>query len=150
MKKRGFWSLLLLVLLLPLTGCFTPVKNEIPLVIGDLHRIPDSTNDTKLVIFNTSNPVLYGADGSSRINVKLNGKGLGQLNFGQYAEVIMPKGKCRVDMQHLDMFRFSSVRWLDLNDPESFVEIFATPTSNEAKLCPELPPDFETKYEGIH
>jgi hypothetical protein len=140
---------LLLVLLLPLTGCFTPVKNEIPLVTGDLHMKPASTNDTKLIIFNDSNPVLYGADGSSRINVKLNGKGLGRLNFGQYAQVIVPKGKCQVSMQHLDLVHFSSERWLDLNDSESFVEIYATPTSNEAKTVPALPPDFEKKYEPI-
>src|ERR1700750_1679143 len=106
---RNTWlSVLLLISLLPLTGCFTPVKNEIPLVKGDLHLIPANTNETKLVIFNDSNPVLYGADGSSRINVKLNGKGLGRLNFGQYAEVVIPKGKCEVDWQPLDLVGFPS------------------------------------------
>ena len=125
------------------------MKNEIPLVRGDLHLIPANTNDTKLIIYNTANPVLYGADGSSRMNVKLNGKGLGRLNFGQYAVVVIPRGKCQVDMQHLDLVRFSSQRWLDLNDPESFVEIYPTPTSNEAKLVPVLPADFERKFEAI-
>lgn len=149
MRKNVLWSVFLLVSMLPFTGCFTPVKNEIPLVKGDLQMVPANTNDTKLVIYNDSNPVLYGADGSSRINVKLNGKGLGRLNFGQYAQVIVPKGKCRVDMQHLDLVRFSSQRWLDLNEAESFVEIYATPTSNEAKLVPALPADFEKKYEPI-
>ena len=149
MRKSVLLGILLLVSLAPLTGCFTPVKNEIPLVKGDLHMIPANTNETKLIIFNDSNPVLYGLDGSSRINVKLNGKGIGQLNLGHYAQVIVPKGKCLFDLQHLDLVHISSQRWLDLNESESFVEIFASPTSNEAKAVPALPPDFENNYKPI-
>jgi hypothetical protein len=148
MRKPLLLSLLL-ASLLPLTGCFTPVKNEIPLATGNLRSPPDNPNETRLVIYNKSNPVLYGLDGSSRINVKLNGKGVGRLNIGQYAQVIMPKGKCQVDMKHLDLVVFSSQRWVDLNDPVSFVEIYATPTANEAKTVPALPADFEGSYKSI-
>ena len=56
MRKSILLGVLVLVSLVSFTGCFTPVKNEIPLVKGDLHMIPANTNDTKLIIFNDSNP----------------------------------------------------------------------------------------------
>ncbi|MGA2787746.1 MAG: hypothetical protein ABSF60_09480 [Verrucomicrobiota bacterium] len=79
--KRILQLAALLLLPLLLAGCLTPVKNEIPLVQGGLSVKASNTNETMLVIFNDSNYLMYGLDGSGRINVKLNGKGVAQIHI---------------------------------------------------------------------
>src|SRR6266568_8306392 len=106
--KRSLQLAALLLLPLLLTGCLTPVANEIPLAYDDLSVKPGNTNDTRLVIFNDSNFVLYGLDGSGRINVKLNGKGVAQIHVGYYAQAIVPKGTYQVDLMHRDTADFAS------------------------------------------
>src|SRR5258705_5987192 len=114
-----------------LTGCLSPVKNEIPLVQGGLSVKPTSTNDTKLVIFNISNSFLYKIDGSGRINVKLNGQGVAQLKIGHYAQVIVPKGRYKIELTHRDMADITSDHNIEFRDSESFVEIYSNPLSTQ-------------------
>jgi hypothetical protein len=139
----------LLTLSLLLTGCLSPVQNEIPLVKGGLNIKPTNTNDTKLVIFSDSSVVGYGLDGSGHINVKLNGKGVTQLKIGRYTQVIVPKGKYQIELDHFDLFHITSQHQFELNTPESFLLISATPRSNRAEMLTLLPPDFETKYKPV-
>jgi hypothetical protein len=147
--KKSLQLIALLVLPLLLAGCLTPVKNEIPLAGGDLSIQATNMNDTKLVIFNDSNFLLYGMDGSGRINVRLNGKGVAQLHIGQYVQVMVPKGTCQVDLLHRDMADLSSQHQIELRDPESFLEIYSTPFANSARLVPSLPPDFEKNFKPV-
>jgi hypothetical protein len=140
----------LLILSLLLTGCLSPVRNEIPLVKGGLNIKPSNTNDAKLVIFSDSSVVGFGIDGTGRINVRLNGKGVTQLNIGRYTQVIVPKGKYQLDLDHQDMLiHFTSHHQLELVQPESFLLISATPVSNKAEMLSILPPDFEVKYKPV-
>jgi hypothetical protein len=148
MKRISQLAILLVVPLL-LTGCLTPVKNEIPLAGSDLSVKATSTNDTKLVIFNVSNYLLYGLDGTGRINVKLNGQGVAQLKVGYYAQLIVPKGSYRVDLLHVDRDYYSSQHQIELSEPESFLEIRAISFSNEARLVSTLPPDFGKKFKPV-
>ena len=132
-----------------LTGCLAPIKSEIPLAGSSLAVKATNPNDTKLVIFNDSNALLYGLDGSGRINVSLDGKGVAQLNIGRYAQVIVPKGTYQLDLQHLDLARFSSHHQIDLKNSESFLEIRSTQTSNEAELVSRLPDNFERYFKPV-
>jgi hypothetical protein len=147
--KRILQLVILLVIPLLFTGCLTPVKNEVPLAGGDLSVKATSTNDTRLVIFNNSNFLLYGLDGSGRINVKLNGKGLVQLKVGYYAQAIVPKGSYQVELLHVDRDYYSSQHQIELSEPESFLEIRAVSFSNEAGLVSTLPPNFEKKFKPV-
>lgn len=147
--NRSIQLVVLLTAPLFLVGCLTPVKNEIPLVGGGLSAAASDTNDTRLVIFNDSNFVLYGLDGSGRINVKLNGKGVAQIRIGYYAQVIVPKGSYQVDLTHRDTADFTSHHEIELANAESFLEIHSTMVSNEAILIPALPEDFEKKFKPI-
>ena len=88
-------------------------------------------------------------DGSGRINVKLNGQGVAQVNIGHYAQVIVPQGKYQVDLVHLDTATFPSKHEIELNTPVSFLEIFATITSNKAFLVSRPPPDFDKKFKPV-
>lgn len=148
-KKQGILLAALIAALPFLAGCLTPVKNEMPLLSGDLSLKATNATDTKVVIFNDSNRVLFGLDGSGRINVKLDGKGVTQLNIGSYTQLIVPKGSYRVDLTHLDTVTFSSHKQVQFTEPESFLEIHSTPTSNEAKLVPSLPAHFTSDYTPV-
>jgi hypothetical protein len=139
----------LLSLPLFMAGCLSPVQNEIPLATGSVLERPANTNDTRLVIYNDSDFLAFGMDGSGRINVKLNGQGVAQVNIGHYAQVIVPQGKYQVDLVHLDTATFSSEHQIELNTPVSFLEIFATITSNKAFLVSQPPPDFDKKFKPV-
>jgi hypothetical protein len=142
-------SALLLVVSLLLGGCLSPVKNEIPLAGSDLSVRATHTNDTKLVIFNDSNFLLYGLDGTGRINVKLNGRGVAQLKVGYYAQVLVPKGSYQVDLLHVDREYYASEHQIELTGPESYLEVRAISFSNEARLVPALPPNFSKKFKPV-
>jgi hypothetical protein len=147
--RQGVQLAALIIALQTLSGCLSPVKNEIPLLSGDLSLKATNALDTKLVIFNDSNYLMFGLDGSGRINIKLNGKGVTQLNLGCYTQMIVPKGGYQLDLTHLDMGTFSSRHQIELTQPESFLEIRATPASNAAQLVPALPADFAAKFTPV-
>jgi len=132
-----------------LTGCLTPVKNELPLIKGNVIDRPANVNDTRLVIFNDSDFLAYGLDGSGRINVKLNGQGVALVKIRQYAQVEVPHGRYEVELEHMDMATFSSQHQIELRDPISFLEIFSVPTSNKAFLVSRPPADFNEKFKPL-
>lgn len=140
----------LIVILATACSSLPPVKNEVPLTGGDLSIQAASTNDTKVVIFNTSNSLMFGIDGSGRINVLLNGKGVTQLNIGQYAQLILPRGNYQLGLVHRDLKDFESQHQVELVNPESFVEVYATVTSNQAKVISALPEGFVGKFKPVN
>jgi len=92
---------------------------------------------------------MFGLDGSGWINVQLNNKGLAQVRIGQYAQAFVPKGHCAINLQHRDLGYFYATYEFDFTNDNSFVEIHATPTSNEALLVPNLPDNFEWHYKPV-
>lgn len=131
-----------------LSGCLSPVKNEIPLVSG-LAAKSSSTNETKVLLFNDSNQALYGLDGSGRINVWIDGKGVALINVAQYTQVILPKGRHQLDLKHLDIVPFRSKHSLELFEAQIYVKIYATAAGNEIKVVPVLPLDFEQDFTPV-
>ena len=145
MKIIGL-QIVLLAAIASMTGCsLSPVKNEIPLVKG-LAAKATNPNETKVVIFNESSMVLHGIDNTGRLNVSMDGKGVGQINIGEYVQVIVPQGKHEVSLEHRDMFMFRSKHDVEFTRPETFLKVRATPVSNEAKVVPELPEQFDVKF----
>ena len=137
------------ILCLVATGCLSPVKNQIPLASNADWAKPTSANDTKLTIFNTSGGLAYGIDRTGHINVWLNGQGVGKVKMHRYVQLIVPKGLYDVELVHLDMAKFTSHHQINLTEPESYLQIFATPTSNEAFLVSRPPPDFAEKFKPM-
>ena len=148
--RRIIQRFFVVVLSLFLAGCLTPLKNEIPLAGGDLSARATKTNETKLVFFNDSDFLMFGIDSTGRINVTLDGKGVAQLNIGRYAQVITSKGRHTIDLVHRDIFHFRSHHVIELNDPDSFLKIYATPVGNAVKLLPVLPPGFVIKFTPVN
>ncbi len=110
---------------------------------------PAGPSETKLTIFNTSGSLAYGLDGSGRINVRLDGRGVGQVGIHRYATLIVPKGKHEVELVHLDMVKLTSHQQIELTEPESYLQIFATASSNKAELVSHLPANFADKFKPV-
>jgi hypothetical protein len=128
------------------TGCtLSPVKNEIPLVKNFAAKATNP-NETKVVIFNESNMLLHGIDKTGRLNVTLDGKGVAQLDLGEYVQIIVPQGKHEVNLEHRDMALFRSKHDVEFPKPETYLKVRATPVSNEALVVPELPAQFDVKF----
>lgn len=148
--KQVLKLLAILIFIAFVNGCLSSAKNEIPLLKDDLSIKPSKMNETKLVIFNDTNFGLFGTDGSETFQIKLNGKIVSPLGVGHYAQVIIPKGFCEVDLvQWRDLKRFSSQHKFEFNGSESFLRVYATDTSNEAQIVAVLPPGFENKFKAV-
>jgi hypothetical protein len=122
-----------------ISGCaMAPVQPEVPVLGNDLSVRSSHPDDVKLVFVNTSSKLLHGADGTSRINVRIDGKAVGEPNINEYVQVQVPKGKHHVEVWHLDVIKFSTDKEIDVQQ-DLFIEVKATPFSNRILVQSEMP-----------
>jgi hypothetical protein len=137
--KSKHAALLNATLLLILSGCaMAPIQPEVPLMGTDLSATSSHPDEVKLVFINTTSKLSHGADGTSRINVRLNGKAIGGPNIGEYVQVQVPKGKHHLEVWHLDVLKFRTEQEIDV-DQDLFIELKATPFSNRILVQSAMP-----------
>jgi hypothetical protein len=129
---------------LVLASCSTisplaPVPAEVPLIAGELKEPIATAGQSFVVIFNNGSKLLHGIDNTARINVRINGKGVGGLDIGQYVQLSLPNGTHRVELAHRDVVLFKSAHELVLTGAPAYVEIAATILSNDMKVHDRLP-----------
>ncbi|MBU4487934.1 MAG: hypothetical protein KKI13_02565 [Candidatus Omnitrophica bacterium] len=100
-------------------------------------------------MFNDSNFLLYGIDGSRKINISIDGKGVGQLSIGQYVVVETNEGKHMIHLTHKDIADFNSDHVIDIKEPESYLKIYSKTTSNGADLV-NKPGAFEAEFRHAY
>lgn len=106
-------SVIVLLVFVSVSGCsltLPAVPREYP-VISSEAKVDDSSV-SRLLIFNASSPVMF--TGTGRLNVSLNGKGAAQLDIWEYIELLVPRGRYRVDLLHHDVASFSSSHEIDM------------------------------------
>ena len=131
-----------------LFGCGArPIKREVVLPDQVIGQVPSKTGNSRLVIFNDSNMFLYGIDGSDKINVSLDGKGVGQLEIGQFLIVETTSTSHVIDLMHWDLLTYESVHKIDISEPEVFLKIYSKLISNGAEIVSK-PKDFSLTYES--
>lgn len=145
LKSIGF---LYIVMLLSACGATPPVR-EVMLPPQKLGVTSDDSSYGKLVLFNDSNRLMYGMDGSGKINIHLNGKGVGQLRIGEYVILDVAKGAHKLDLLHVDLMTFKSSHDLEIAKDEEYVKIYAKMTSNGVEIV-EKPVDFEAKFKPAY
>jgi hypothetical protein len=144
--KKIFCSLIFMSVSVLICGCAAlPIKQEIPLPPQVIGQPPSKEGMVRLVIFNNSDFLLYGLDTSGRINVSIDGKGVGQLNIGRYVVVEISEGEHAIDLVRRDIADFHSSHLVDIKEPESYLKIYSKITSNGAELV-EKPADFDDKF----
>jgi len=126
--------------------CMAPIKTELPLLGSDVALKNSDPGKVKMIIFNNTNNFLFGLDMTGRINIKLDDKAIGGLYIGEYAQLIIPKGKHRIELVHLDMTYFTSYHDLVAEKDPLIVEIWATPVSNALWTLDDLPPNFINNF----
>lgn len=109
---------------------------------------PVTPNTTRVVFFNTSNKALY-ADGSWRIGIKLDGKGVANLHFDQYVQIDLEPGNHVLELSHKDVFTFRDKYDFVVGDEIMYVAVYNTPVSTKYKVLPEKPKNFEITYKPI-
>ena len=149
MKKAVNWLVGLIVAVL-LWGCAaTPIKQEVSLPSQEVGKSPTIASNSRMVIFNDSNSLLYGIDGSGKINVSIDAKGVGQLAIGQYVVIEVASGKHVVSLMHKDIMDFNSSHNIDVSGAEVFFKIYSQMTSNGAGIV-DAPKDFPSKYKPAY
>lgn len=137
-----------IVALLTLSGCAaTPPAREIDLPNQVLSESLNDESKIKVIVYNDSNKLLYGIDNSGKINIHLNGKGVGQLKIGQYVVLAIEKGEHAFDLLHRDLVNFSSSHKINFTESPTYLKIFAKVTSNGAEIV-EKPENFEEKFKA--
>ncbi len=110
---------------------------------------PSAPGKTRLVIFNASNALLHGMDRTGKLNIVLDGKGVGRLYMGEYLVIEVRRGVHRVQLEHTDMVSFKSSHTIRVSGKESYLRASATITSNSAAIVPR-PADFSSHYEQAY
>jgi hypothetical protein len=138
MKNRTA-SLVVTVLVAMVSGCaMAPIQPEVPLMGSDLSVRSSHPSDAKLVFVNTTSKLSHGADGTSRINVRIDGKAVGGPNIGEYVQVQVPKGKHQLEVWHLDVMKFRTEQEINV-DGDLYIELKATPFSNRILVQSTMP-----------
>jgi hypothetical protein len=141
-------SIALAVLLI--NGCaIAPPQQEIALPDQSIAAPVDEMSRSKVVIFNASNPVLFGIDGSGVINIHIDGKGVGQLAIGKYVVVQLDKGVHKLELAHRDVGIMASSHEIHLTDSIQYLKIYAKVSSNGAEVV-NKPEKFESKFTAAY
>lgn len=104
---------------------------------ADLAAKPTSSAETKVLVFNSSHPVLYALTGS--MEVRLDGRGVATLAIGEYVQLPVSRGTHKIELVHWDLFPFKSSHSLEVGEQDVFVEVSASAISNELRVHPTLP-----------
>ena len=141
--------LFVLVFFVLLAGCaVAPIQREIDLPDQNLAQSPADDSKARLIMFNNSNKFWFGMDGSGKINVSLDGKGVCRLGIGEFVIVETNPGEHRIDLEHRDMALFKSSHTINAAEGNNFIQVFATPASNVAEITPK-PDSFENAYSAV-
>ena len=147
MIRRNLLFFAVVIIFIFISGCcMAPIKTELPLLENNIAIKNEDSSKVKMIIFNSTNKILFGPDMTGRINIKLNDKAIGGLNIGEYTQLIIPKGKHRLELVHLDMVYFKSYHDLVAEKDPLIVEIWATPVSNSLWTLDNLPADFINNF----
>jgi len=133
-----------------LTGCTaTTPEREVQLPSQSLIQPLNNDKQAKLIVFNDSNKLMYGLDNSGKINIHLNGKGVGQLKIGEYVILSVEKGNNTIDLLHKDIVNFSSSHQIIVSESPTHLKIYAKVTSNGAEIV-QKPNSFESKFKSAY
>ena len=110
-----------------------------------LTTIDSSTlGNGKILIYNGAN-ILHGIDNTSRLNIWIGGKSIGQIRKKEYTILELEKGKYEFNVLHIDMVNMRSKHQVEINENTKIIRIEPTVTSNKLKVTNTLPDNF-TKY----
>lgn len=141
--------LLLGASLTALSGCAIPrLASEFPRTDQRLSA-PVPPGHSRVVVFNSSNSLLYGVDHSGRINILIDSRALGSLDPGEYAQVFLTPGRHDVALRHRDLMWFETEHPVLIDRPERYLDVSCEPSGQRFEPRDELPIEFQRKYRPV-
>lgn len=81
------------------------------------------------------------------MNVYLDGKGVAQLRSKRYVQLLVPRGKHRIDLAHVHDLLYKSTHTVELTTSEIYIEVYPTLNSSGIHSLSHLPENFATDFE---
>lgn len=97
-----------------------------------------------ILIYNDAN-ILHTSDNTSRLNIIIDDKNLGQLRAKNYAIVKLDLGIHYFRINHLDVVNMKSDHQVNLTESIKILKVKPTITSNKLEIVEELPQNWK-KY----
>ncbi|MDR5589094.1 hypothetical protein [Christiangramia sp. SM2212] len=143
-------KIILAITVLCLTSCgLKPIPTEHDLIIIENNDIKLSDlGNGKVLIYNDAN-ILHTSDNTSRLNIKLDDKNLGQLRAKNYAVIMLTEGEHNFNIRHLDVVNMKSDHKVNVTDSVKVIRVKPTITSNKLEIVNQLPDNW-TKYEYMN
>lgn len=115
-----------------LSACSTiwplkPVATEWPLLGSDL-QVTVSGTTQRVVLYNNSSQLQHGTSNTTRLDVWINGRGVGGLDIGDYVQLALTPGEYTLEVLHHDAMDFKSTHVLKVGQQPVYVELSATLT----------------------
>ncbi len=136
---------LMLLLMLNFSGCSLKViPTERPYTRIDVSNINlNSLGNGKVLFYN------YGyycptmtCGWTTKLNIKMNGISLGQINYGEYFIVEIEKGEYEFQLTHKDAINIKTTEKLSIDENTKVIQSIPRPLSNSIKITNQIPAGF--------
>ncbi len=143
--KLSTTPLAILIVILFSSCALRPIPSEHTLVHMDKENTTlANLGNGKILIYNDAN-ILHTSDNTSQLNIKMDGKNLGQLSAKNYVIVDLPNGKHIFNLHHLDLVNMRSEHEVNVTDTVKVIMVKPTITSNKLEVVNKLPKNWD-KY----
>ena len=141
---------LILFIAFLLTSCgLKPIPSEHDLVRVEKEKLSlDELGNGRILLYNDAN-ILHTSDNTSRLNIKMDGKNLGQLRAKDFVIVSLENGKHIFNINHLDVVNMRSEHEVIVTDTLKVIRVKPTITSNKLEVVNKLPDNWD-KYEYMN
>lgn len=134
---------LLSTLLLVCSCGLKSIPSEYTFIKGGFEKVElDKLGNGKILIYNGAG-ISHKIDNTSRLNIWIDDKPLGQLRASEYVVIDLKKGKYKFKVQHLDVVNMRSVDEVEIDEKTRVIKIKPNLTSNKLTITNELPKNFD-------
>lgn len=102
----------------------------------------DKLGNGKVLVYNGAD-IMHKIDNTSRLNIWIDDKPLGQLRASEYVIIDLKNGKYKFKALHLDMVNMRSTDEVEITEITKVIKIKPNLTSNKLTVTNELPKNFE-------
>ena len=145
---RTIKQIVFFFIFLLLSSCgLKSIPSEYTFVKTDFENVDlDKLGNGKVLIYNGAD-ILHTIDNTSRLNIWIDEKPLGQLRASEYVIIDLKNGKYKFKALHLDMVNMRSTDEVEITESTKVIKIKPNLTSNKLTITNELPKNFQNfKY----
>lgn len=119
------------------------IPSEYTFVKTDFENVSlEKLGNGKVLVYNGAD-ILHTIDNTSRLNIWIDDKPLGQLRASEYVIIDLKNGKYKFKALHLDMVNMRSTDEVEITEATKVIKIKPNLTSNKLTVTNELPKNFE-------